>query len=108
MYDEFFGYNDFENKPLPGGFHQLEEFTKKKWRVSYSNSEKQRFSKIRRIVYAVKQHAEESDVEVSDALKQFDMFWKSSWVNCNLQRMAEELHRGVIEKIEHTKCVKML
>ena len=54
IHDEWFGEGIYKNVPVPGGLEALELSHKSKWRKHFSGSQDKAFSRLKRIVRALK------------------------------------------------------
>ena len=55
MHDEWFGLHSSKNKPVEGGLDALETSFKSKWRKHFTPSEEKAFSRLKRIMKAIKE-----------------------------------------------------
>ena len=77
MYDEWYGRNSFAYKPIEGGFARLEKLRRSKWRCGYSQAEKIRFGKIKRIIAAIDESITGTKT-LNHILQEFEHYWWQS------------------------------
>lgn len=100
LLEEWYGIGSFVDIPCCGGFANLEEVRKGSWRTTYQIKEKQRFSKIKRIVevYA----SQLSEREKCEVLVEFEHMWTESGRNWSpmIERLQNE---GYLTKHKRNK-----
>jgi hypothetical protein len=97
LWDEWNGAGIYTDKPCPGGFEHLEGTVGSQWRRSYNTAANIRFSKLQRIIKAVKQRvagrADDDSPRVADdllvVLAQYDDLWANA--NANPSNMVKAL-----------------
>jgi hypothetical protein len=82
LWEEWHGIGNYTDKPCPSGFEQLEQKVGSQWRRSYSAAANIRFSKLQRIVKAIKQRIAGDAGRVPHALpvvlEEYDGIWDTS------------------------------
>jgi len=69
MWNEWHGLGEYDGQPIAGGFQQLEVLRGAEWRKkSYSSTETNRFSHIKRIIATVKPEVPTQNLAVFDEL----------------------------------------
>jgi len=101
IYNQYHGIGEFSGEPIDGGFAKLEE-AGNNWKATYSNAQRQRFSKLKRIVKAI-------DIKIASgeskdaALAFFDSLWSSTEVNRNETKMIKELQQAQLLEVKARK-----
>ena len=77
LWMEWWGQGDYEGKPIEGGFAQLEELYKAKWRGHLDAAQKRHFSRIKLIVGGIKTMIETSDQPACLVLADLDEIFRN-------------------------------
>jgi NADH:ubiquinone oxidoreductase subunit C len=77
MWDEWHGVGgrDTKDKPIPGGFEQLEQIHKSKWRSHLSHAQQRHATRIRLIINGIKTKATTSGISPESALDELEAEW---------------------------------
>jgi len=102
IYDQYHGTGIFAGQPIDGGFAKLEE-SGANWKASYNNAQRQRFSKLKRIVKAIDIRIKDEGETKEAALEFFDAIWSSDEVNRNPSKMIAKLQRDGLLKVNQRK-----
>jgi hypothetical protein len=90
LWDEWHGTGNYTDIPCPGGFEQLERTVGSQWRRSYNTAANIRFSKLQRIVKAVKQRVARDDPHnLATVIAEYDVLWADA--NANPSNMVKDL-----------------
>ena len=74
IYNEYYGLQQFKNKPISGGFHAIDQkYKPKQWREAgkfgWKTSDQGFFSRVKRVCEALNDAGGDWDSEYDDALK---------------------------------------
>lgn len=80
MWDEWYGTGGAgtKDKPIPGGFDELERSQKNKWRSHLDATQSRHFTRIRTIIEGIKKMAQLSNISVDVALSDLEDAWNSN------------------------------
>ena len=88
LYNEWYGLDEFDSVPLPGGINKLELDHKNGWRKHFSGSENKHHSRVKRVIKGIKKQAmddSKSPIEVIDA-------WEAMFegeLKCSVSKLEE-------------------
>jgi len=101
IYQQYHGIGTFAGQPIDGGFAKLEK-EGGNWKATYTNVQRQRFSKWKRIVKAIDDRIKGGE-SAESSLEFFDVIWSSNDVNKNETKMINKLQKDGLLQVNSRK-----
>ena len=106
IYNEYYGLEEFEDKPIPGGFDAVDrKYKPREWRPDWKPSDQGFFSRVKRVATALRASRDDSsDCYPTELGEQYDEALKSKGLLGVLQKMQET---GLVEAGPPRKCAHL-
>lgn len=98
LWNEWYGLEDFQDKPVAGGIAVIETLYKSKWRKHFSGSEKKHFSRSQIVVRAINKTYATTEETIESTIVSFDVTYEEE-AKFSMAKMASIVQNlGLVNK----------